>query len=67
VPAILVAMYLVYSLAAYPFGMLADRADRNLQLAAGAAVLLAADVVLAGAATIWMTGWVLRCGGCRWE
>ena len=39
VPIILVVMYLVYSAAAYPFGILADRIDRHLQLALGAAIL----------------------------
>jgi MFS family permease len=53
VPVILVAMYLVYSAAAYPCGRLADRIDRNLQLAIGAAILVAADLVLAGAGSIW--------------
>jgi MFS family permease len=47
VPIMLVVMHLVYALAAYPFGRLADRTDRRFQLALGAAVLLAADIVLA--------------------
>ena len=55
VPIILVAMYLVYSAAAYPFGVLADRIDRHLQLAIGIAILIGADLVLAFADTIWMT------------
>jgi MFS family permease len=55
VPIILVAMYLVYSAAAYPFGVLADRIDRRLQLAVGIAILIGADLVLAFADTILMT------------
>jgi MFS family permease len=67
VPTILVAMYLVYSLAAYPFGMLADHVDRDLQLVAGAAVLVAADLALASAGTIGTTAlgaalWGLQMG-----
>lgn len=54
VPVILVAMYLVYSAAAYPFGILADRVDRRLQLAVGAMVLIAADLVLAFADAFWL-------------
>ena len=67
VPIILVVMYLVYSAAAYPFGILADRIDRHLQLALGAAILIGADVVLASASTIWTAGlgaalWGLQMG-----
>jgi MFS family permease len=46
-PLMLVVVYLVYSLTAYPFGALADRSDRRRQLAVGALTLLGADVVLA--------------------
>jgi MFS family permease len=67
VPLILVVMYLVYSAAAYPFGVLADRVSRHLQLGIGAVVLVAADLALAGASTIWMTAlgaalWGLQMG-----
>lgn len=55
VPMILVVMYLVYSAAAYPFGVLADRIERRGQLAASAAVLIVADWVLASSGTIEMT------------
>ena len=66
-PVVLVVMYLFYSAAAYPFGVLADRIDRSLQLAIGAAVLVAADLVLAGAQALWMAGlgaalWGLQMG-----
>jgi MFS family permease len=46
-PAVLVAMNVAYALAAYPAGVLSDRADRRTILVAGFAVLVAADVVLA--------------------
>ncbi len=67
VPIILVVMYLLYSAAAYPFGILADRIDRHLQLALGAAILISADVVLASASTTWTVGlgaalWGLQMG-----
>jgi MFS family permease len=67
VPIILVVMYLVYSAAAYPFGILADRIDRHLQLALGATLLISADVVLASAGSIWTAGlgaalWGLQMG-----
>ena len=55
VPIILVAMYLAYSAASYPFGILADRINRHLQLGIGAVTLIAADLTLAGARTVWMT------------
>jgi MFS family permease len=55
VPIILVIMHLVYSSVAYPFGVLADHLDRRLLLGAGIAVLVAAHVVLASSATIWLT------------
>jgi MFS family permease len=67
VPTILVAMYLVYSVAAYPSGLLADRTNRNLQLVIGAVILVAADLVLASAGTVWLAGlgaalWGLQMG-----
>jgi MFS family permease len=46
-PAVFVLMNVVYSLSAYPVGMLADRCDRRLLLAGGFAVLVLADLVLA--------------------
>jgi len=50
VPLVLVAMNIVYSLAAYPFGRLADSLDRTGLLALGLVVLITADLVLAQAA-----------------
>ena len=55
VPTMLVAMYLVYSVTAYPFGMLSDYRSRRLQLGIGAFVLVCADVVLAFADTVLWT------------
>ena len=55
VPLMLSGMYLVYSVTAYPFGVLADHFDRRLQLGIGTVILIGADVVLAGASTIWLT------------
>lgn len=67
VPMILVVMYLVYSLTAYPFGILADHMSRRLQLGCGAIVLIGADMVLATTNTIWWTAlgaalWGLQLG-----
>jgi MFS family permease len=49
VPLVMVAMNLVYSASAYPFGRLSDRVSHGTMLAGGLAVLIAADVVLASA------------------
>jgi MFS family permease len=55
VPMILVLTHTVYATAAYPFGLLADHMDRRLQLGLGAAILTAANLILAGASTLAMT------------
>jgi MFS family permease len=47
VPLVMVAMNVVYSLAAYPFGRLSDRVSHAKLLMAGLVVLIAADLVLA--------------------
>jgi MFS family permease len=47
VPAVLVVMNAAYALSAYPAGWLSDRANRWGVLAVGAALLIAADLVLA--------------------
>lgn len=49
VPLVMVAMNIIYALAAYPFGKLSDRANHKSLLAAGILVLVAADLVLATA------------------
>jgi MFS family permease len=63
-------MYFVFSMTAYPFGLLADRFDRRIQLGIGAVVLIAADVVLATASTIWLAAlgaalWGLQMGATQ--
>jgi MFS family permease len=54
VPMILVLTHTVYSATAYPFGILADRLDRRIQLGFGAVVLVTAHVLLAAATSIEM-------------
>jgi MFS family permease len=51
VPVFLAVMGLVYGVTAYPFGMLADRVDRRLQLGAGIVGLAACHLTLATATT----------------
>jgi MFS family permease len=51
VPMVLIVMNVVYAAAAYPAGMAADRFSPRAQLFAGLAVLVAADLVLAAAAS----------------
>ncbi len=52
VPLVMVAMNLVYSASAYPFGMLSDRVPHSAMLGWGLVVLIASDVLLA-TATNW--------------
>jgi MFS family permease len=52
-PVVLVVMNIVYSATAYPAGVISDRTDRRLLLAAGFVALIAADLVLAFAPGIW--------------
>ncbi len=47
VPLVMVAMNVVYSVSAYPFGKLSDRMSHSKLLALGLVVLFAADLVLA--------------------
>ncbi len=47
VPLVMVAMNLIYSLSAYPFGKLSDRMSHTKLLVLGLVVLVAADLVLA--------------------
>lgn len=46
IPAVMVIMNLVYSLSAYPVGVLSDRFDRPTILIVGLLVLIAADLIL---------------------
>jgi MFS family permease len=48
-PLVLIAMNVVYSIGAYPFGRLADTGSHRRLLALGLAVLIAADLALAAA------------------
>lgn len=53
VPLVMVVMSGFYAVSAYPAGRLSDWVDRRLVLAAGLAVLIAADLVLGWAQTLW--------------
>ncbi len=50
IPLVMVAMNIVYSLSAYPFGKLSDRVSHTRLLVIGLFVLIAADLVLASSA-----------------
>jgi MFS family permease len=54
VPAVMVVMSLVYAVAAYPAGAMADRFSRKKLLVAGLSVLVGADIVLALADSPWL-------------
>ncbi|MCC7272923.1 MAG: MFS transporter, partial [Alphaproteobacteria bacterium] len=67
VPLMLVLMHVVYSAAAYPCGVLADRSDRRRQLGVGIFVLIAADLALAADGPVWLVAvgaglWGLQLG-----
>jgi MFS family permease len=67
VPLVMVAMNLVYSACAYPFGVLSDRMSHSSLLAIGLAVLIAADLVLASSEQspmmlIGVALWVMHMG-----
>jgi MFS family permease len=66
-PAVLVAMNVIYALAAYPAGVISDRISRTAVLASGMLVLVAADIVLAllpsiGGLALGVTLWGLHMG-----
>ena len=70
VPLVLIVTHLVFSLTAYPFGMLADRIDRRYQLAVGAFILIGAHVTMASATTVAQTAigaalWGLQLGATQ--
>ena len=55
VPLVMVVMNVVYAASAYPAGRVSDRIDRRLLLAVSAAVLVAADLLLATAIRVtWL-------------
>jgi MFS family permease len=56
VPAVLVVMNVAYALSAYPAGWLSDRMNRWGVFAVGAALLIAADLVLAFGSSIAVAG-----------
>jgi MFS family permease len=51
VPMVLVVMNVAYAVSAYPAGRISDRIDRRVVLAGGGSMLVAADIVIALAAT----------------
>jgi MFS family permease len=53
VPAIMIVMNFVYSIVAYPAGVAADRVSARRLLVFGLLMLVAADIVLATAASPW--------------
>jgi MFS family permease len=62
-PLVLVAMSVVYSVGAYPFGKLSDQVSRRALLAGGLAVLIAADLLLAaGNSGGWLWGGIALWG-----
>jgi MFS family permease len=62
-PLVLVAMSVVYSVGAYPFGKLSDKVSHRALLAWGLAVLIAADVLLAmGNTGLWLWGGIALWG-----
>src|SRR5207253_8865441 len=67
VPAVLVAMNVVYALAAYPAGVISDRISRTAVLAGGMLLLVAADIALAllpslGGVALGVVLWGLHMG-----
>ena len=66
-PVVMILMSVVYSLCAYPAGLLADKMDRWLLLLLGLGVLLVADLLLAGTdnlgvALLGVAAWGLHMG-----
>jgi MFS family permease len=61
-PLVLIAMNVVFAFGAYPFGRMADSVSHRKLLAAGLAVLIAADIALAAA----NQGWLLWGGIALW-
>lgn len=70
VPMILIVMNLVYAASAYPLGKLSDNGSRRRLLAWGIVLLIAADLLLALAGSVWMVGlgaavWGLHMGATQ--
>lgn len=53
IPGVLVIMNVVYAAAAYPFGRFSDRMSRRSLLMLGIGFLIAADLILAVAGSVW--------------
>ncbi|HYK79329.1 MAG TPA: MFS transporter, partial [Micropepsaceae bacterium] len=53
IPGVLVTMNVVYAAVAYPFGRLSDAMSRRTLLMLGVGFLIAADLVLAAAGSVW--------------
>lgn len=53
IPLVLVVMNIVYAASAYPMGRLSDRIERRAIMAAGFAILIVTDIVLAAAPNLW--------------
>ena len=54
IPLVLIVMNIAYAASAYPFGRASDRVGRRRLLGAGIALLIAADLVLAAAGSVWL-------------
>jgi MFS family permease len=53
IPLVLIVMNIAYAASAYPFGRASDRLGKRGLLTVGIVVLIAADLVLAGAGGVW--------------
>ncbi|HAT8179459.1 TPA: MFS transporter [Legionella pneumophila] len=62
IPLILVAMNLMYSVSAYPFGKLADKMNHDKLLIIGLFILIAADLILAFSHSLLF----IYIGSCLW-
>ena len=62
IPLVLISMNLVYTISAYPAGIVADRFKNRTLLVVGLAMLMAADVVLAAA----LSPSAVFCGAALW-
>ena len=70
IPLILIVLNVFYSFSAYPFGKMSDNGGRQRLLSWGILLLIAADLVLANSANIWLVGvgaalWGLHMGATQ--
>lgn len=70
VPLILIVMNLVYAASAYPLGKYSDNGNKTRLLVLGISLLIAADLLLASAGSVWMVGagavlWGLHMGATQ--